>query len=153
LNFLPIFIRTSLPFSGDLPTSNVSLTTPWNALANCAGPDTDAEKALSNIDYDAHNLSIIFILESLTNRGKHDMEPELIDRNVALLLELVGPLAAMLILDILPLWSYAFLEQVVVGLEGQLGGWSNVVLTMLATKRGKGKCQISRRHPRTPQLS
>ena len=59
------------------------------------------------------------------------MQPELVDRDVALLLELVGPLAAVLVLDVLPFWTYAFLEEMVVGFEGQFGGGSDVVLGRL----------------------
>jgi hypothetical protein len=56
------------------------------------------------------------------------VEPEFVDWDVALLLELVRPLAAVFVLDILPFGADAFFEQVVIGLEGQFGGGSNVVL-------------------------
>jgi hypothetical protein len=56
------------------------------------------------------------------------MKPELVNRNAALILELVGPLSAVLILDILPFWPNAFLEEMVVGFEGEFGDRSNVVL-------------------------
>lgn len=48
------------------------------------------------------------------------MQPDIVDWDVALVLELVGPLATVLILDILPLRSYAFLEKMVVRLESKL---------------------------------
>lgn len=65
------------------------------------------------------------------------MKPELIDRNVALLLELVRPLSTVLVLLILPFRSNAFLEEMIVGLEGQFGGGSNVVLDYFVSTEGK----------------
>lgn len=64
------------------------------------------------------------------------MEPELIDWDVALLLELVGPLSTVLVLLILPFGSDAFLEEVVVGFEGEFGGGSNVVLRSIDISGG-----------------
>jgi hypothetical protein len=48
------------------------------------------------------------------------MQPDIIDWDAALVLELIRPLATMLILDILPLWPYAFFEKMIVGLESKL---------------------------------
>lgn len=45
------------------------------------------------------------------------MEPEGINVDCLFVLELVGPLATVLILAVFPFRSYAFLEQMVVGLE------------------------------------
>jgi hypothetical protein len=59
------------------------------------------------------------------------LEPETVDVDVALVLVLVRPLATMLVLGVLPLGANTFLEEVVVGLEGKLGNWGNVVLKML----------------------
>jgi hypothetical protein len=56
------------------------------------------------------------------------VEPQLIDGDIALLLELIGPLSAMLVLLIFPLGANAFFEEVVVGLEGEFGGRSDVIL-------------------------
>ena len=64
------------------------------------------------------------------------MEPELINWDVALLLELVGPLSTVLVLLILPFRSNAFLEEVVVGFEGEFGGGSNVVLQSIDVSGG-----------------
>jgi hypothetical protein len=124
-HFLALLHRSSLA------TCNIAVTAAWDALADCAGPDTDTVEALSDIDYDAHELAIIFLLECLADSSQHNVEPELVDGYVALLLELVGPLAAVLVLDILPFGADAFLEEVVIGLEGQFGGGSNVVLELL----------------------
>jgi hypothetical protein len=56
------------------------------------------------------------------------MEPEFVDWNAALIFELVGPLSAVLVLDILPFWPNAFLEEVVIRFEGKFGDGSNIVL-------------------------
>ena len=45
------------------------------------------------------------------------MQPHLIDANSPLLLEAVAPLAAVLVLRVLPFWSNTRLEEVVVGLQ------------------------------------
>lgn len=111
-----------------LATSNITVTTAGNALANSACPDTNTVKGLANVDNDTHNLTIFLVLEGVANGGKHYVQPQLINVDVTLLLELVGPLATVLVLRVLPLGSHAGLEQVVVGLEGQLGNWCNVVL-------------------------
>ena len=63
------------------------------------------------------------------------MKPQLVDVDPTLVLEAVGPLPAVLVLRILPLRSYASLEQVVVGLEGELGDGSNVVLKPVLGKQ------------------
>jgi hypothetical protein len=72
-----------------LATSNVAISTTRNALADCASPETDTEEAFTDIDNDTHDLSIILLLKSLANGREHDVKPELINLNVALLLELV----------------------------------------------------------------
>jgi hypothetical protein len=56
------------------------------------------------------------------------VQPQLVDGDGPLVLELVRPLAAMLVLRILPLRSYAFLEEVVVSLEAEFRGGSDIVL-------------------------
>lgn len=56
------------------------------------------------------------------------MQPELVDRGRALVLELIGPLAAMLVLRVFPFGTDPFLEEMVVGFKGELGRGSNVVL-------------------------
>ena len=105
---------SSLLWRSSLTTSNVALSTTWDALSNCAGPDANTVEALADIDNDTHEFSIIFLLEGLTDGRKHDVEPKLIDRDVALLLELVGPFSTVLVLLILPFGSNAFLEEVIV---------------------------------------
>jgi hypothetical protein len=81
------------------------------------------------------------------------VEPELVNWDVALLLELVRPLAAVLVLDILPFGADAFLEEMVIGLEGQFGRGSNVVLGLVRSYYEFTACDNLRRHPRIPQQS
>jgi hypothetical protein len=121
-NFLALFSGSALA------TSNIAITAIWNTLANGTGPYTDTVEALSNIDHDAHEFSVFLFLKSLADRRKHNVEPEFVDRNVLLILELVGPFSTVLILLILPFRPNTFLEKVVVGLEGQFGDGRNVVL-------------------------
>lgn len=59
------------------------------------------------------------------------MQPELIDRSGTFVFELVGPFPTMLVLRIFPFRADAFLEKVVVGLEGELGDRRDVVLDMV----------------------
>jgi hypothetical protein len=47
------------------------------------------------------------------------VKPELVDRDAALVLELIRPLPAVLVLGILPFWSDTFLEEMVIGFEGE----------------------------------
>ena len=56
------------------------------------------------------------------------MKPELIDVDDFLVFELIRPLAAMLILSIFPFGSDTLLEQVIVGLETEIGACCDVVL-------------------------
>lgn len=46
------------------------------------------------------------------------MQPELVDRGSALVSELIGPLAAVLVLGVFPFGTDAFLEEMVIGFEG-----------------------------------
>lgn len=56
------------------------------------------------------------------------MEPEVVDGYGSLVLELIGPLATVLVLRVFPFRSYALFEEVVIGLETEFRGRSNVVL-------------------------
>ena len=47
------------------------------------------------------------------------MQPELVDGGGALVFELVGPFAAVLVLGVFPFGPDAFLEEVVVGFQGE----------------------------------
>jgi hypothetical protein len=109
-------------------TRNITVSSTRDALADRAGPDANTVEALADVDNDAHELSVVLVLERLADRREHDVQPELVDRDAALVFKLVGPFATMLVLDVFPFWSDAFLEEVVVGFEGELGDGSDVVL-------------------------
>lgn len=118
-----------------LATGNVAIATTRDAFTNGASPDTDAVKSLADVDDNAHDLTVLLILERLANGAHHDLEPETVDINVALLLVLVGPLATVLVLGIFPLGADAGLEQMVVGLEGELRNGGDVVLFVVSCMR------------------
>lgn len=56
------------------------------------------------------------------------MEPEFVDGNGTFVFKLEGPFATVFILDIFPFRTHASLEEVVVGFEGKVVCFSNVVL-------------------------
>lgn len=97
-------------------------------FSNSASPDTDAIELATDVDDDAHDLAVFFFLQGLANGSQHDTEPEVIDGDALALLGGVGPLAAMLVLRVLPFWTDALLEEMVVGLDWELAGRSDVVL-------------------------
>jgi hypothetical protein len=98
------------------------------ALADRARPETDTVEAPPNVHDHTHDLVVVLVLEVLANRREHDVQPQCIDVDSLLVLELEGPLAAVLVLRVLPLRPHALLEQVVVGLERQIGSRGDVVL-------------------------
>ena len=82
------------------------------------------------------------------------MQPERINVDCLLVLELESPLATVLVLRVFPLGTYALLEKMVIGLECQVGCWSNVVLeAMLVSWAAPAAEDSLRRCPRTPRLS
>jgi hypothetical protein len=56
------------------------------------------------------------------------VEPKRIDVDCLLVLELEGPLATVLVLAVFPFWADTLFEEMVVGLQCQVGRWCNVVL-------------------------
>jgi hypothetical protein len=120
------------------------------AAARAAGPQPDAVEALAHVDDDAHDLAVVLVLERLADGGQHDVQPQRVDVDAALVLELIGPLAAVLVLLVLPLGLDAGLEEVVVRLLGQLRGRSDVVLAVLGMALCWGGLH---RCPRTPRPS
>lgn len=72
-----------------LATRDIAVATARDAPSNRASPDADAEEGLADVDDNAHDLSILLVLQRLADRGKHCLEPNLIDVHHPLLLELV----------------------------------------------------------------
>lgn len=103
-----------------LAARNVPVAAAGNVLADSASPDTDTEEGLADVDDNTHDLAVLLVLESLADRSKHSMQPDLVDVDIALLLELVRPLATVLVLGILPLGADALLEEMIIGLESEL---------------------------------
>lgn len=87
------------------------------SLSGRSCPQSDSVETLSNIDDYAHNLVVSLLLESLSNSSELSMEPEFVDVDQFLVLELVRPLATMLVLLVFPFWSNTLLEKMVVGLD------------------------------------
>lgn len=124
-NVLTLLIATTLA------AGHVTIASAWNALSYGASPDTDSEERLSDVDNNTHDLTVVLVLESLANSGHHNLEPETVDVDVSLVLVLVGPLATVLVLGVLPLGADTGLEQMVVGLEREFRNGGNVVLKKL----------------------
>lgn len=111
-----------------LSTSHVAVATVGDGLADGAGPDSDTVEGLANVYYDAHYLTVLLLLQGVADGGQHDVQPQLVDVDAALVLELVRPLATVLVLGVLPFGSHTSLEEVVIGLESEIGHGCNVVL-------------------------
>lgn len=99
-----------------------------DALAHGACPQTDTVEALAHVHDHTHDLVVVVALEGLADGSQLCVQPEIVNRDRALVLELVGPLATVLVLRVFPFRSYALLEEVVVGLEAKFGGGGDVVL-------------------------
>jgi len=99
-----------------------------NSATNRPRPETDTVEASSNVDDNAHDLVVLLVFEVLANGSKHDVQPERVDVDGLLVLELERPLASVLVLRIFPLGPYALLEEMVVGLERKVRGRGDVVL-------------------------
>jgi hypothetical protein len=120
-------LLTLLP-AASLTTSNIAFASARNALSYGASPDADTEEGLADVDNNTHDFAIVLVLKSLANSAHHNLEPETVDVDVALVLVLVRPLATMFVLGVLPLGANTFLEKVVVGLEREFGDGGNVVI-------------------------
>lgn len=99
-----------------------------DALAHSARPQANTVESLAHVHDHTHHLVIGVSLEGLADRGELRVQPQVIDGDGAFVLELVRPLATVLVLRVLPFRSYALLEEVVVGLEAKFGGRGDVVL-------------------------
>ena len=90
-----------------------------DGLSDRLGPQTYPVKPFPHIYHHAHDLAIGMItLQCLADGCEHDVQPELVDRGSALVSELIGPLAAVLVLGVFPFGTDAFLEEMVIGFEG-----------------------------------
>jgi hypothetical protein len=72
-----------------LASCNITVAATRDALADGAGPHADTVETLSDVNDDTHQFTIIFLLESLADRRKHDVEPEFVNGDAALVFELV----------------------------------------------------------------
>lgn len=106
------------------------------ALTRGPGPQADPVEALAQVDHHAHDFVVFLVLELLSDRGEEDVQPDVVVR--LLLLEGVGPAAAVAVLGVLPLGAHALLEEVVVGLWGEVGGGGDVVLDDVRMVRSLG---------------
>lgn len=97
-------------------------------LADGTSPETNTIESLANIDHNAHDLVVVVVLERFANRRELGVKPEFVDGDSALVLEGVGPFAAVFVLLVFPFGADAFFEEVVVGFEAEFGGRSDVVL-------------------------
>lgn len=59
------------------------------------------------------------------------MQPQLVDANRRLVLELESPFSTVLVLNIFPLRAHTRFEKMVVGLECELAGRADVVLQLI----------------------
>lgn len=72
-----------------LATSNIAITASGNALTNSTSPDTDTEESFAHVDDDTHDFAILLILESLTDGRHHNLKPQAVNFDIALVLVLV----------------------------------------------------------------
>lgn len=111
-----------------LAAADIAVPTVRNVLSYRTSPNSDPVESLADIDNNTHDLTVVLVLERLANGGKHDVEPERVDVDAALVLVLVRPLATVLVLGVFPLGADAVLEEMVIGLLRKLGNGDNVVL-------------------------
>jgi hypothetical protein len=119
-------------FSGATFTAGcVAVAAAGEWLANALSPEADTVEALAHVDHDAHHLAIILVLECLADGSKHDVQPEVVDVDGLLVLELKCPFSTVLVLEVLPFGPNTGLEEMIVGLDGEFGGRCNVVLRIV----------------------
>lgn len=123
----------ALRLGATLAAADVAIPAVRNVLSYRTSPKADPVESLADVDDDTHDLAIVLILERLADGSKHDMEPELVDVDAALVLVLVRPLAAVLVLGVLPLGADTLLEEVVVGLLSKFGDGDDVVLAWMVS--------------------
>lgn len=119
---------TALLGAAAFTSGHITLTTVGDALASGTGPDTDTIEGFADVDNYAHDLTVLLFFQSVADGSKHYVQPQVVDVDAALVFELVGPFATVFVLRVLPLRSHAGFEEVVIGLEGEVGDWCDVVL-------------------------
>lgn len=129
LQFTPNVLQNALALlrASSLPARDIPLSAAVHALAHRLGPEPDAVEAAADVDHHAHDLAVAVVLERLPNRGEQDVQPEVVDRG-GFAFEAVGPFAAVFVLGVFPFGADAFLEEVVVGFEGEFGDGGDVIL-------------------------
>jgi hypothetical protein len=110
------------------PAGCVAVATAREWLADALCPEANAVEALPHVDHNAHDFPIIFVLECLADGGEHDVQPEVVYVDGFLVFELKCPFSTVLVLEVLPFGPNTGLEEMVVGLDSEFGGWRNVVL-------------------------
>jgi len=113
-----------------LAAGHIAIAAAGNALADGPRPDTNAVEGLADVDDDTHHLAVVLIFKRLADSAHHHLKPEAVDVDALLVLVLVRPLAAVLVLGVLPLGSDAGLEQMVVGLLRERRDGGDIVLKM-----------------------
>lgn len=110
-NIFSLFIRTTLT------ASDIAVSAARDALTNSTSPDTDTVESLADVDNNAHNLTVVLLLQGLTDSGHDNLKPKTVDVDIALVLVLVGPLASVLVLRIFPLGAHTGLKKMIIGLN------------------------------------
>jgi len=95
-------------------------------LTRSARPETHTPEGFADVNHHTHDLILALVFQRLADGSEHDVQPGGVGGFASL--EGVGPAAAVLILWVFPLWAHAGLEEVVVGLLGELGGGGDIVL-------------------------
>jgi len=102
----------------------------WSAspTTGTLSPETDSIEGLADVDNDTHDLLILIGLQGLADGSKHDVKPEVIDRNTTLILELKCPFTAMLVLGVFPFGADTGLKEVVVRFQTEVRCLGYVIL-------------------------
>lgn len=106
----------------------IAISTAGKGLSDTLGPKTDTVEALADIDHNTHDFAIVFVLKCLTYSSEHNVEPQLIDVDSLLVLELERPFSAVLVLWVFPFGADALLEEMVIRFLRKLRGRGDVVL-------------------------
>lgn len=130
---------TTLLRSAAFTSSDIAVSPVGDGLASRTGPDTNTVESFADVDNYAHDLTVLLFLQGVADGSKHYVQPQVIDVDAALIFELVGPFATMFVLRIFPLGPHAGFEEVVIGLESEVGDRCDVVLRIaVSTILGKG---------------